>query len=218
MKDYSVSVNQARYDTSIMVKYMNTATINKSKKFYNTTFPYDMIFTKDYASTSDKQVENFARKFNIQYRACIVYLIYLLSTRVDLSFSVHKLAKISSNRGKVYFEGMVHLLRYIRYNKTLCLKDYAEMKDASLSDLLIQAIINTEKQLMKFSDSSWQDCTDTGRSTGSYIIFYKGGPIDHGTHVPGPVSQSISKRLVHFIIHCRNGFSIFKDVCSLIVE
>ena len=31
---------------------------------------------------------------------------------------------------------------------------------------------------------------DTGRSTGAYIIFYKCGPIDHGKHVPGPVSQS----------------------------
>ena len=43
---------------------------------------------------------------------------------------------------------------------------------------------------MAFSDSSWQDCPDTGRSTGSYIIYYQGGPIDHGTHVPGPVAQS----------------------------
>ena len=40
---------------------------------------------------------------------------------------------------------------------------------------------------MDFSDSSWQDCPDTGRSTGSYIIFYQGGPIEHGTNVPGPV-------------------------------
>ena len=43
---------------------------------------------------------------------------------------------------------------------------------------------------MAFSVSSWQDCTDNGRSTGAYIIFYQGGPIDHGTHVPGPVAQS----------------------------
>ena len=28
------------------------------------------------------------------------------------------------------------------------------------------------------------------RSTGAYIIFYHGEPIDHGTHVPGPVAQS----------------------------
>ena len=43
---------------------------------------------------------------------------------------------------------------------------------------------------MDFSDSSFQDCPDTGRSTGAYIILYQGGPIDHGTHVPGPVAQS----------------------------
>ena len=43
---------------------------------------------------------------------------------------------------------------------------------------------------MAFYDSSWEDCPDTGRSTGAYIILYQGGPIDHGTHVPGPVAQS----------------------------
>ena len=43
---------------------------------------------------------------------------------------------------------------------------------------------------MDFSGSGWQDCPDTGRSTGAYIIFYQGGPIDHGTHVPEPVAQS----------------------------
>ena len=37
--------------------------------------------------------------------------------------------------------------------------------------------------------SSWKDFPDTGRSTGVYIIFYQVGPIDHGTHVPGPVDH-----------------------------
>ena len=32
-------------------------------------------------------------ELNVQYRACIWSLIYLLSTTVDLSFAVHKLAK-----------------------------------------------------------------------------------------------------------------------------
>ena len=43
---------------------------------------------------------------------------------------------------------------------------------------------------MAFSDSSWQDCPNTGISTVAYIIFYQGGTIDHGTHVPVPVAQS----------------------------
>ena len=64
------------------------------------------------------------------------------------------------------------------------------MKDAPLSDLFIQANINTENQLMSFSGSSWQDFPDTGISTGACMIFYQVGTIDHITHVPGPVAQS----------------------------
>ena len=108
----------------------------------------------------------------------------MFSTRVDLSFAEHKLAKFSGNPGKVQFEGLVHLLRYIRDNESLGLKYYADLNDAPVTDFLKQANIKTKNHLMAFSDSSWQDCPDTGSSTGAYIIFYQGGPIDHGTHVP----------------------------------
>ena len=43
---------------------------------------------------------------------------------------------------------------------------------------------------MDFYDYNWQDCQYTGRSTGAYIIFYQGGPIDHGIHVPGTYAKS----------------------------
>ena len=77
-------------------------------------------------------------------------MIYLLSTRVDLSFAVHKLAKFSENPGKVYFEGLVHLLRYIRDNKTLGLKYYADLNDAPVTNLLRQANIKTNNHFMAF--------------------------------------------------------------------
>ena len=189
MKDHSISVDQARYATSIVAKYLDTATVKVITKFYNTTFPADMIFTKEDISTSNEQVEKLTKEFNVHYRACIGSLIYLLSARVDLSFAVLKLAKFSSNPGKVYFEGLIHLLRYIRDNKTLGLKYYSYNNDAPVTDLLRQANIKTNNHLMAFSGSSWQDYPDTVRSTGAYIIFYQCGPIDHGTHVPGPVDQ-----------------------------
>ena len=72
---------------------------------------------------------------------------------MELSFAVHKLAKFSANPGKVHFEGLVHLLRYIRYNKTLVLKYYADLNDAPVTDLLRQANIKTKNHLMDFSDS-----------------------------------------------------------------
>ena len=86
------------------------------------------------------------------------------------------------------------------------LKYYADMKDASLSDLLGQANIKTENQLLVFSDSSWQYCTETDRSTGAYIIFYQGGKIDHGTHVPGPVSQSCAE--INYNAACTTGMAL----------
>ena len=111
IKDHSISVDQAIYATSIVAKYLYTATVKASTKMYKTIFPYDMIFTKADAYTSDEQVEKLTREFNIHYRAYIGSLIYLLSTRVDLSFAVHKLAKFSEKPGKVHSGVLVHILR-----------------------------------------------------------------------------------------------------------
>ena len=46
LKDHSISVDQTRYATYIVAKYLDTATVKVSKKFYKTTLPADMIFTK----------------------------------------------------------------------------------------------------------------------------------------------------------------------------
>ena len=110
-----------------------------------------------------------------------------------MSFAVHKLAKFSANAGKINFELLVNILIYIRDNNTLGLKYDVDMNDAPVTDLLRQAIIKTDNQLMDFYDSSWQYFPETVRSTGAYIIFYQGGPIDHGTHVPWPFSQRSAK-------------------------
>ena len=72
----------------------------------------------------------------------------------------------------------------------MVLNYYADMKDEPLSDLSRQANIKTNKKFMAFSYSSCQDFSDTGRITWAYVIFYQGCTIDHGTHFPGPVSQS----------------------------
>ena len=68
---------------------------------------------------------------------------------------MHKLAKFSSEPGKVHFEGLINILRCIRENKSLGLKYHADMNDAPVSDLLRQASIKTENQLMALSYSSW---------------------------------------------------------------
>ena len=46
LKDRSISVDQARYATSVVEQYLDTATVKVITKFYKTTLPADMIFTK----------------------------------------------------------------------------------------------------------------------------------------------------------------------------
>ena len=88
------------------------------------------------------------RVLNVHYIACIGSLVDLFSARVDFSFAVHKLAKFSANPGKVHFELFIHLLRYIRYNNNLVLKYCANINYALVSDILRQASIKNENQLM----------------------------------------------------------------------
>ena len=103
MKDHSISEDQDRYDNSIVAKYMDTATVKTSTKFYKTTMPSDVVFTKDDVSTSDEQIGKLIIELIIHCRDFIVPLIYLLSTRVYFSFAVKKLANLSSNPGQVHF-------------------------------------------------------------------------------------------------------------------
>ena len=71
IKDHSISVDKARYATSIVAKYLDTDTVNTSTHLYKTTLPSDMIFIKSDSSTSDEQVEKLNSEFNIHYIACI---------------------------------------------------------------------------------------------------------------------------------------------------
>ena len=65
---------------------------------------------------------------------------------------------------------------------------------------------------MAFSDSSLQDCPDTGISIGSCIIFYKGGSIDHVTNVPVPVSKPSVES--EYNAACNEGMSLARSGCQ----
>ena len=77
--------------------------------------------------------------------------------------------KVLSNTSKVHFEGLVHMLRYIRDTKHLGLKYYTNKEDAPLFDLLRQTIIKTENQLMVLYYTVWYEWPDTVRITEAYI-------------------------------------------------
>ena len=59
---------------------------------------------------------------------------------------------------------------------------------------------------MVLSGSIWQDCPDTVRTTGEYIVFYQCGIIDHRTNVPVPVAQSSAES--EYNEACTTGMSL----------
>ena len=120
---------------------------------------------------------------------CGIIDLYFLH-KSGFIFCITQAGKVSSNPGKLHFEVLVHLLRYIRETKNLGLGYYTKIEYVPISGIFIQAIVNTENQLMVLSASICQECKYTGRSTGAYILFYQGEPIDNFTHVTGPVAQS----------------------------
>ena len=54
MKYHSISVDQYLYAVSIVLKYLDTATVKKITNVYKTTLTSDMIFIKYDAYTSDE--------------------------------------------------------------------------------------------------------------------------------------------------------------------
>ena len=69
--EHYISVDQLRYATSVVAKYLDTDTIQENSKFHKTTLPHDIALTKDDASTSDEKVDVLYRYYNINYRYCM---------------------------------------------------------------------------------------------------------------------------------------------------
>jgi hypothetical protein len=111
-------------------------------------------------------------------------------TRTDIIYAVNKLAKFTRKPGKVHFEALLHLLRYLRDNSLYGVRFYSNLSDAPIYQMLLSQNIEERHSFFGFTDSSWNDDPDHGRSTGCFIITYMGGIVDHSSNVPDPVALS----------------------------
>jgi len=75
-------------------------------------------------------------------------------------------------------------------NSNYGLKFYQKVEDWLVYEILKHVKIDPIHDIFGIHDSSWQDCPDTGRSTGSYLLFKQGGVVDFNTFVPTPVAMS----------------------------
>ena len=189
-KDFNYTLDQNRYANMILTKYLGKIATNITTTETKRPLPEDFVPSKLDCSKSESEVETLTAEYRIDYASTVGALIYLSHTRVDLAYSVPKLAKFLKYPGRKHFQALIHVLRYIKSKPNLGLKYYSDFLQSPLYELLRNQEIQFKNFIISFSDSSWQDCIDTGKSTGSYIIMYQGGVIDHGSMVPTPVAMS----------------------------
>ena len=71
------------------------------------------------------------------------------------------------------------------------LKFYHDLKKTQLYSVLRENNIKvSQDSIITFTDSSWNDCIDTGRSTGGNITMIQAGAVDYTSHLPVPVAMS----------------------------
>jgi hypothetical protein len=96
------------------------------------------------------------------YRSIIAMVNFISSwSRPDITFACNKLCKFMANPGEAHIKALKHLLRYLKGTLDLSLSyDFASPSQHT--------------GVHGFTDASFGDCPDTGRSTLAYAFYYYG--------------------------------------------
>ena len=189
-KDH-ISIDQDQYVRNITSRFEKA--FKHPFKNKDSPLPTTFIPSKKDCPQNDPQIKEVKLRFgNLNYRSVIGALLYVsCCTRPDIAYAVNKLAKFSNNPGIVHFRGLLHLIGYLKNTSTKGLRFFSNYEDSSIYKLLSEHDISTTNQsVITFTDSSWNDCIDTGRSTGGNVTFNQGGAVDYGSHLPVPVAMS----------------------------
>ncbi len=72
----------------------------------------------------------------------------------------------------------------------------------------------THSNMTEFSDTSWQDCPDTGPSTVWYMIFHNGALIEANSTMPTPIAMSTSE--AEYMAACSASMAT-AHICMLVL-
>jgi Reverse transcriptase (RNA-dependent DNA polymerase) len=167
-KDSTYTLDQHRYILNTLQRYDPNAEFPERE----TPFPTDYTFSKSNRPTTDNDQALLEKKYaRLPFRSAVCTLLYLAyNTRADILFAVCKLAKACICPGDADFRALIWLIGYLRRRPFYALKFYPDGTSNPIYDICRHHRI-PYSDLVIFSDASWQDCPDTGRSTVGYMIF-----------------------------------------------
>ena len=189
-KDSTYSLDQHRYVLNTLQRYDPDSEFPER----DTPFPPDYTFSKDNRPvTEDDKLKIEKHNTRLPFRSAVCTLLYLAyNTRADILFAVCKLAKACVSPGEIDFRALIWLIGYLRKRPSYALKFYPDGTSNPIYDICRLNRI-PYSDIIVFSDASWQDCPDTGRSTVGYLIFHNGALIEANSTMPTPVAMSTSE-------------------------
>ena len=196
--NYSITLDQSRYMALIATRFLPQHPVanitTEDKKKYASPLPPTFVPSIEQKSQTYSEVKDLEEKYGFKYSSAIGMLIFLMNTTITLQYGIRKLAKFNAMPGKAHYKALIHLLHHIRTHRCdFGIKFYAPDDSPPIHNLIKE--INpkfdpVECPIILFTDSSWQDCPDTSRSTGAYVIYMFGSLVGGASFVPNPVALS----------------------------
>ena len=122
------------------------------------------------------EVKDLKVKYGFQFSSATGMLIFLMNTTITLQYAIRKLARFNQMPGKPHYKAIIHLMHDIRTHRTdFGLKFYSPDDSPPVYSLVKQIqpkFDPTDVPILLLTDSSWQDCPDTSRSTGAYVLYF----------------------------------------------
>ena len=190
-EDGSYLLDQENYIRHILNRYCGKESLWGLPAMQTTPAPPEYVYTKANRPSNDQERKSVLNKFKgLSMASAVSSLLYAaLNTRPDILWITNKLAKSSTDPGMKDYEALMHVFGYLRAFPDYGIKFYSDPSQSPVYKICKQNNI-TPTNILAFSDSSWQDCPDTGRSTCGYKIFVQGGLVDANSTMPIPVALS----------------------------
>jgi len=161
----------------------------------NTPMAAGLILSKEMCPQTDADKEFMRDK---PYQRAVGKLNYLaLTTRPDISYTVSRLARYSSNPGPEHWKAVKHVLRYIQ---------------GTLDYKLSYGPSPHPTQLSTFSDADFARDTDKGKSTTGWVVLMAGGAVSWCSKLPTRTAQSTTEAEYVAAESARREMAFFQHV------
>ena len=111
------------------------------------------------------------------------------------------------------FCALIWLIRYLQRRPYYAIKFYPDTTSNPVYDICRQHCCIPHSDLTIFSDTSWQDCPDTGDSTVGYMIFQNSALIEANSTMPTPIAMSTSE--AEYMAACSTSMAT-AQICMLL--